>query len=176
LGCPSQVAGSRGFETALDALRTVTQDCRGNNSRRSGRLSLQQEADSEFWRPACLAVSTSTYSSTTRIPSASAYSRSSLSWAGMEKPSFSCSLEETRAYTTPSRSREAPVVLVVRSRLIVSSGEIRLITDRPLVERPVQVPSEIRCASPLTPESASRFRPTPYAWPPDLSGPPPRPC
>ncbi len=40
----------------------------------------------------------------------------------------------------------------------------------------VQVPSETRCASPLTPESASRSRPTPCAWPTDRSRPHPSPC
>ena len=40
----------------------------------------------------------------------------------------------------------------------------------------VQVPSETRCASPLSPESASRFRPTPCVWPTDRSRPPAWPC
>ena len=40
----------------------------------------------------------------------------------------------------------------------------------------VRVPSETRCASPLTPESVSRFRPTPCAWPRDRSRPPAWPC
>ena len=50
-------------------------------------------------RPALLAVSTSTYS-WRRKTVLLAYSRRSLSCAGIEKPSFSCSLEDTRAYRT----------------------------------------------------------------------------
>jgi hypothetical protein len=39
----------------------------------------------------------STYSCATAKPLAAAYSLSSFSFAGIEKPSFPCSLEETRA-------------------------------------------------------------------------------
>ena len=42
-------------------------------------------------------------------------------------------------------------------------GGIASITYRALAMGIVQVPSETRCASPLTPESVSRSRPTPYA-------------
>ena len=55
-------------------------------------------------------------------------------------------------------------------------GGIASITYWALAMGIVQVPSETRCASPLTPESASRFRPTPYASPTDRSRPPARPC
>jgi hypothetical protein len=48
-------------------------------------------------RPLRLAVSTSVNSQAMEIPWSKAYCRSSFCWAGMEKPSFSCSLEETRA-------------------------------------------------------------------------------
>jgi len=51
-------------------------------------------------RPARFAVSTSTYSCRIVKCCSAAYPRRSLSWAGIEKPSFSCSLEETRAYMT----------------------------------------------------------------------------
>ena len=55
-------------------------------------------------------------------------------------------------------------------------GGIASITSWALAMGIVQVPSETRCASPLTPESASRCRPTPCAWPTDRSRPPARPC
>ena len=42
-------------------------------------------------------------------------------------------------------------------------GGIASITYWALAMGIVQVPSETRCASPLTPESVSRSRPTPYA-------------
>ena len=48
-------------------------------------------------RPVCLAVSTSTYSWMTVKSCAAAYSFKSFNCAAIEKPSFSCSLDETRA-------------------------------------------------------------------------------
>ena len=56
------------------------------------------------------------------------------------------------------------------------AGSIPSTTYCPLAMGIVQVPSETRCASPLTPESVSRSRPTPYARPTDRSRPPARPC
>ena len=55
-------------------------------------------------------------------------------------------------------------------------GGIASITCWVLAMGIVQVPSETHRASPLTPESASRYRPTPCAWPTDRSPPPASPC
>src|SRR3954453_6478521 len=54
-------------------------------------------------RPALLAVSMSSNSRTISIPCCVAYSVSSFRCAGIEKPSFSCSLDDTRTYRTASR-------------------------------------------------------------------------
>lgn len=51
----------------------------------------------KFGQPARFVVSMSTNCLTTRRSFVSAYSLSSFFWAGIEKPSFSFSLEDTRA-------------------------------------------------------------------------------
>ena len=79
-------------EVPVEAIGLLDED------RADGRIALRNATISpKPPRPACLAVSTSTYSCATETPFAAAYSLRSFNCAGIENPSFSCSLEETRA-------------------------------------------------------------------------------